>query len=155
MKKIILSLFPCLLIGAVLFTSCNLKKSTSEVSADTVAVITDSLSIVINPEAIDSMLFVPNDGQPFRMDMADCKPLAEYLKEAVYDTALNESGIMIKMQAPDYTVVLYYTDKTAEESDWLMIWKESGRTKLANIWYTLPESNRNSVYELFEKHKNE
>jgi hypothetical protein len=135
-----------------MFTSCNFKKSAPDVSGDTTTVVADSLRIIINPEAVDSMLFIPNEGQPFRMDIADCKTLSEYLSKAVYDTTLNKSGIMMKMQAPDYTVIFYHKNKTADESDWLMIWKENGRTKFANEWYNLVESNRNSVYDLLGKY---
>ncbi len=152
MKKIILPLLPCLLVWAVISTSCNFKKPVSDASGDTATVTTDSLSLFINPETVDSMLFIPIDGQPFRMDMADCKPLTGYLQEAVCDTALNKSGIMMKLLAPDYPVVFFYQNKTADESDWLMIWKENGRSKFANKWYNLPESNRNSVFGLLEKY---
>ncbi len=152
MKKIILPSLLCLVALAVMFVSCNFKKSTPNVSGDTTAVTADSLRIIIHSEAIDSILFIPIEGQPFRMDMADCKPLSEYLREAVYDTTLNNSGIMLKMQAPDYTVVFYHKNKSADESDWLMIWKENGRTKFANKWYNLAESSRNNVYDLLEKY---
>lgn len=154
MKKIILPLFLCSLALTVLFTSCNFKKSTSNVSDNTMDVAADSLRITINPETVDSMLFIPNEGQSFRMDMADCKPLSEYLSSAVYDTTLNKSGIMMKMQAPNYTVVFYHKNKTADASDWLMIWKENGRTKFANEWYNLAENSRNKVYDLLEKYNN-
>lgn len=152
MKKIILPLFFCLFALGIMLASCNSKKSTSDVSDNTVTAVADSLIIIINSETVDSMLFIPNEGQPFQMDMADCKPLSEYLSKAVYDTTLNKSGIMMKMQAPDYTVVFYHKNKTADESDWLMIWKENGRTKFADEWYNLEESNRNHVYELLEKY---
>jgi hypothetical protein len=152
MKKIILPLFLGLFVSATLLTSCNVKKSTSDVSGDTSAITADSLRIIINPEAVDSILFIPNEGQPFRMDMADCKLLSDYLSRAVYNTRLNQSGIMMKMQAPDYTITLYYKDKSEDESDWLMIWKEDGRAKFANKWYDLAESNRNNLYSLLEKY---
>ncbi len=152
MKKIILPLFLGGFVLTVIFTSCNFKKSASNASGDMEAVTADSLRIIINPEAIDSMLFIPHEGEPFLMDIADCKLLSKYLSEAIYDTTLNKSGIMMKMQTPDYTIVFYHKNKTADESDWLMIWKENGRTKFANEWYNLAESNRNSVYDLLEKY---
>ncbi len=152
MKKIVLPLFLSLFAFATMLISCNFKKSTPNVSEDTTVVTTDSLRIIINSEAVDSMLFIPIEGESFRMDMADSKPLSEYLSEAAYDTTLNKSGIMMKMQAPDYTVIFYHKNKSADESDWLMIWKENGRTKFANEWYNLAESNRNKVYDLLEKY---
>jgi hypothetical protein len=108
MKKIVLPLFLGLFALATMFISCNFKKTTSNVSGDVTAVTADSLRIIIHSKAVDSMLFIPIEGQPFQMDMADCKPLSEYLSKAVYDTTLNNSGIMLKMQAPDYTVVFYH-----------------------------------------------
>lgn len=151
MQKTILPLNLCLFALAVTLASCSFRKSATDVSGDTVAVA-DSPGIIIDTEAADSMLFIPGEGQPLRMDPADCRPLSEYLSKAVYDTALNNSGIMMKMQAPDYTIVFYYKNKSADDSHWLMIWKENGRTKFADEWYYLTEDNRNSVYGLLEKY---
>ena len=86
------------------------------------------------------------------MEPADCKLLSGYLSQAEYDTKLNSGDIMIKMQAPDYTAVFHYKGKSSEQSDWLMIWNEDGRTKFANEWYYLSENTRNDVYKLFDKY---
>ena len=143
-----------MLLLILMGVSCKSEKNRSE-NIDENAQITSSDSvknIIIMENAVDSMVFIPIEGEPIRMNQADCKPLSGYLHQAVYDTELNKSGIMLKMQAPDYTVVFYYKDKSPDQSDWLMIWKENGRTKFGNEWYYLNEKTRNNVYELLDKY---
>ncbi|MDL2215112.1 hypothetical protein LJC00_02880 [Dysgonomonas sp. OttesenSCG-928-M03] len=151
MKKINLLFLSCFFVFVL--ASCNSQKSSPDTSENVAAVVNDTIKrIVINAEVVDSMVFIPVDGQILQMDIADCKLLTEYLQDAVYDTELNQSGIMMKMQAPDYTVVFHYKGKGQDESDWLMIWNENGRTKFGNEWYYLGENTRDSVYKLLEKY---
>ena len=147
MKKNVLSHFSCLFLLAAMTVSCNNKKLSSDINSTP-----DGEKIAINCGTVDSILFIPIDGSPILMNRADCKPLSEYLSTAVYDTILNRGDIMIKMQAPDYTAVFYYKGKSADESDWLMVWNENGRTKFRNKWYMLSEKNRDKVYSLLEKY---
>ena len=134
--------------------SCKSGKNSSENAGEDIQIESscNEKSITIKVNAVDSMVFIPVEGEPDRMNQADCKPLSLYLHQAVYDKELNQSGVMIKMQAPDYTVVFYYKDKSPDQSDWLMIWKENGRTKFGNEWYYLSENTRDNVYELLDKY---
>jgi len=152
MKKLVLYIMPVML--AVMIISCNSKKASPDNPGDIVSVVSsDSVRrIIVDVNNIDSMVFIPVEGKPIRMDQADCKPLSDYLYQAVYDTELNKSDIMIKMQAPDYTVVFYYKDRSSDQNDWLMIWKENGRTKFSNEWYYLSENIRSNVYELLDEY---
>jgi len=154
MKKYITFLLPCMLLLILTVLSCKSEKKPSDnMGENTPIVSSDSVkSITIKENTVDSMVFIPVEGEPIRMHLADCKPLSDYLHQAVYDTELNQSDMMIKMQAPDYTVVFYYKDKTSDNNDWLMIWKENGRTKFGNEWYFLSENTRSTVYELLDKY---
>ncbi len=153
MKKVNILFLSFAFTAVLILVSCNSQKASSEAPETTVAVVNDTIKrITVNPQTIDSMVFIPIEGQTLRMDIADYKPLTEYLHDAVYDTELNQSGIMMKMQAPDYTVVFHYKGKGQDESDWLMIWNENGRTKFENEWYYLGEDTRDKVYELLEKY---
>jgi len=142
-----------MLLIILIGVSCKSEKNRSEnINENAQIASSDSVKSIIIDNTVDSMAFIPVDGEPIRMDQADYKPLSDYLHQAIYDTELNKSGIMLKMQAPDYTVVFYYKDKSPDQSDWLMIWKENGRTKFGNEWYSLNEKTRNNVYELLDKY---
>jgi len=154
MKKSITLFLSCVFLLTLMAVSCKPGKNPSENTGENTHIVSsDSVkNITIEENTVDSIVFIPVEGEPIRMVQSDCKPLSSYLHQAVYDTELNQSGIMIKMQVPDYTVVFYYKDKNPDQSDWLMIWKENGRTKFDNEWYYLNENTRSSIYELLDKY---
>ncbi|MCD8261154.1 MAG: hypothetical protein LUD15_06410 [Bacteroides sp.] len=61
---------------------------------------------------------------------------------------------MVKMVAPDYTVIFHYREKPQEEEDWLMIWKENERAKFRNKWYLISSGNRESISRMLEDQRN-
>jgi len=151
MKKIKAFILPSVLVMGMAFMgiSCSQQKSTSK---DVKASSENTKTINIDAVTVDSLVFIPLEGESVHMELSDYKLLSGYLSQAEYDTKLNSGDIMIKMQAPDYTVVFYYKGKSSDQNDWLMIWNEDGRTKFANEWYYLRENTRNDVYKLLDKY---
>jgi len=151
MKGFKVFILPSLLIVVMAFMgiSCSFKKGASK---DTKTTSEKMKTIDVDVATVDSLVFIPLEGEPIRMEPSDCKLLSGYLSRAEYDTKLNSGDIMIKMQAPDYTVVFYYKGKSSDQNDWLMVWNENGRTKFADEWYYLSENTRSDVYKLLGKH---
>ena len=147
-------ILPGMLMLACMAISCGSQKRISGSSGEQTHAVSpeNTKTIIIDAAAVDSLVFIPLEGEPVRMEPADCKLLSEYLSLAEYDTRLNSGDIMIKMQAPDYTAVFYYKGKSPERSGRLMIWNENGRTKFADRWYYLGENTRSDVYKLFDKY---
>lgn len=144
-----------LTLGAI-FTSCDSKKAAQaeyEKENTSEAKINDSTKIFIDASKIDSMTLILDNDLKTIIQNSDYTTLANTASTAEYDTLLNNSDIMIKMQAPDYTIIIYNTGKSVDESDWLMVWKENGRTRFKNKWYTLAEDKRADLYKLLDKYK--
>lgn len=144
-----------LALGAI-FTSCDSKK-TVQAEPETLntaeLVINDSTKIVIDASKVDSMMVILDNDLKGPIQNADFAILADAVSTAGYDTRLNSSDMMIKMQAPDYTVIIYNTGKPNDESDWLMVWKENGRTKFKNKWYYLADDKKEILYGVLDKYK--
>ncbi len=131
-----------LALGAV-FTSCDSKKaaqSTTEAenTNQSESVVNDSTKLFIDASKVDSMVIIWDNDLKSVIEKADFAVLADAVSTAVYDTRLNSGDMMIKMQTPDYTVIIYNTGKSSDESDWLMVWAENGRIKFKNKWFNLP-----------------
>lgn len=147
-----------ILVLGVMFASCDSKKAVqAEAETQNVnmngSMVGDSTKIFIDASKVDSMvLILDNDLKNF-IDQADFYSLADAVSTAEYDTHLNRGDIMMKMQAPDYTVIIYNAGKLSEESDWLMVWKEDGRTKFKNKWFYLSEDKKDVLYNLLDKYK--
>lgn len=142
---------------ALVFLACNSKKSQqpedSSANATTAAVY-DSTKVHIDIAMIDSVkvIFTENE-QTKVIDKADWTEIADNMLPAQYDTIWNRGDIMIKMVAPDYTMIISYKNTDMDKNDWLMIWKTDGRTKFKNKWYMLPQENMDAISELLEKYK--
>lgn len=156
MKKYLRHLSIYVFVLGSILTSCNSKKSEQSVPAPagiSELAIEDSLKISIDVSKIDSMVRLFDSGATKAITNDDCISLGDMLSTAQYDTVFNNSDIMVKMQTPEYTVILYNKGKTLEENDWLMVWKENGRTKYKNKWYYLAEDKKDIVYNLLDKYK--
>lgn len=156
MKKYLRHLSIYVFVLGSILTSCNSKKSAEAVPAPagiSELAVEDSLKISIDVSKIDSMIRLFDSGATKAITNDDCILLGDMLSTAQYDTVFNNSDIMVKMQAPEYTVILYNKGKTLEENDWLMVWKENGRTKYKNKWYYLAEDKKDIVYNLLDKYK--
>lgn len=156
MKKYLKHFSICLLALGVVSTSCDSKKAMQTESENiniSKSQMNDSTQIFIDVSQIDSMMLILDNELKTAILNTDFTALADALSTATYDTYLNNSDIMIKMQAPDYTVIIYNTGKPADQSEWLMIWRENGRIKFKDKWYALAEDKRADVYKLLDKYK--
>lgn len=136
--------------------ACNTNKSTQneENIVDNKPVIADSTKIQIDVALIDSIsvIFTDNDSMAI-IDKDDQPKIAEYMATAQYDTAWNDKGIMVKMVAPDYTLIIRHKGEEADKNDWLMMWKENGRTKFKNKWFFIADDRKEQVYQLLENYR--
>lgn len=164
MKKYLKHLSICMLALGVILTSCDSKKTVqtegeNEIANTSESIISDSTKIVIDVSKVDSMMLILDNDLKALIDKSDFAALAEAVSTAEYDTRLNSGDIMMKMQAPDYTIIIYNTGKSADESDWLMVWKENGRIKFKNKWFNLPTDKNlaadklSIVCKLLDKYK--
>ncbi|NDV96002.1 hypothetical protein D0T84_13925 [Dysgonomonas sp. 521] len=142
-----------LLLAGSLF-ACNQAKKDTQSAGDNTVVAVDTMKMQFNTTGIDTMtvIFTGSDKKSL-INEADKAELGKLLSQSVNDTLWNNSGIMVKMVAPDYTVISHYKGKEADNNSWLMIWKENGRAKFENKWYFLAEDKKNEIYQLIDKYK--
>ncbi len=157
MKKLNISikyLAGTLLLATVLVacnTSANKEKQAE--TTETASAI-DTMKLQFNVAEVDTMsLLFPDSNDQRIISEADRNKLGETLALSVNDTLWNNSGIMVKMVAPDYTLISHYKGKTSDQNSWLMIWKENGRTKFDNKWYFLDESKKAEIYQILDSYK--
>lgn len=156
MKKYLKYLSVYVFALGVIFTSCDSRKAVqpnTEKDNERESIVSDSTRISIDATKVDSMTIIFDNDSKNSIDKSDFISLADAVLTAKYDTRLNSGDIMMKMQAPDYTVIIYNTGQSNEESDWLMVWNEDGRTKFKNQWYYLAEDKKEVAYKLLEKYK--
>lgn len=150
-------LFLAVILFAGGFSACNSKPKTADETtvSEQKAPEADETRLLVDTEKIDSMRIIFTDDESITsfIDGSDRIKLVEELATARYDTAWNKEGIMVKMVAPDYSLVIRYKNENTDNNDWLMIWKDSGRTKFKNVWYILPEDNREPVYRLIDSYR--
>jgi hypothetical protein len=142
-------------IGVV---ACNNKKGHNETETSNIAdeqgIAYDSTKIEIDVAIVDSMLLLyPDSNNPYLIDEKDWTTIAGHLKDAQYDTDWNDRGMMVKMVAPDYTTIIGYKGKDAEENDWLMIWKDSGMAKFRNKWFLIVADKREALFSVFDSYR--
>lgn len=139
------------------FVASSLMLSCGQGNTKQTAETADSTKIVIDQDLIDSvkLLFAGESCSERYMSSGDYGDFANNLATSAYDTLWNESNIMVKMTEPDYTAIVYYKEQPADHSDWLMIWKENGRTKFRQKWFFLDNDKREALYGLFEKYRQE
>ena len=113
----------------------------------------DSTKLFMDVVQVDTMTLISKTGDTNQLiKEADFTTLSTSLLTARYDTVWNESGIMVKMVEPDYTVIVHYKGKSADNNDWLMIWKNNGRTKFKNKWFFIEGENREKVTNLLDNY---
>lgn len=154
-NKIFCRLLSALILTAGMIACSSSPKGQAETQEKTnpESSVYDSTRIQIDITKIDSIkLIITDDESESMVKEEDWKALAEAMSTARYDTAWNDKDIMVKMVAPDYTLILQYKGETLDNSDWLMLWKENGRTKYKNKWFFL-DNKQESVYQLLENYR--
>lgn len=160
MRKTLLILVIIATMGASLF-SCSGRKVRSMNSESSTQKIMDVMNaatkIGFEIDNIDSvkLLFAEEENDERVMLEADYADFANFLSTADYDTEWNDSGVMVKMATPDYTAIISYKNKPADDSDWLMVWKENGRVKFSGKWFFIAEDKREGLYTLLERYNKE
>lgn len=158
MKKKLIT-FAAIAVTAASLGSCAgraARRANPELSARAaMEAVVDTTKITIDTKHIDSvMLLLAGEGRGEAvMAKADYAGFADFLSTAVYDTLWNDKGIMVNMIAPDYTAIIAYKGTPADDSDWLMVWKESGRAKFRQKWFFVAEDQREGLYSLLEKYR--
>jgi len=149
MKKTVFT-FAVIAVLAVFLSSCAGQRA----RRSTMKPMNDMTGISIRTDAIDTvkLMFAEEGSGETIMLKSDYAGFAGFLSTAVYDTAWNDSGIMVKMVTPDYTAIISYKGRNADENDWLMIWKENGRAKFRDKWFFIAENQREGLYALLEKY---
>lgn len=140
---------------AIITGACNSNKATQSEVADTdsLSIGYDSTKLFIDVAQVDTMTLISKTGDTNQLiKEADFTTLSASLLTARYDTAWNESGIMVKMVEPDYTVIVHYKGKSADNNDWLMIWKDNGRTKFKNKWFFIEGENKDKITNLLDNY---
>jgi len=135
--------------------ACNSPKKDVQAIASTDDIsATDTMHLQFDVTEIDSMYLILKESEKKNLiNDTDKKELGKLLSLSVNDTLWNNSGIMVKMVTPDYTIISHYKDQSDDNNSWLMIWKENGRLKFDNKWYFLPESNKNDILQLLDRYK--
>lgn len=158
MKKTILTFAVIAVLGVSLSSCVGQKTRHAHLESSTPMEAMDETSkIAIDTAMIDAVKLIFAEGEigdEIVMQKGDYARFAAFFSTAVYDTAWNDSGIMVKMVAPDYTGIISYKNKPSDDSDWLMVWSESGRTKFRQKWFFIAEDQREGLYSLLEKYRN-
>lgn len=137
--------------------ACNPKKVQSETTiADKEETVYDSTKIQIDMAKVDSMvLLYPDSNKPRIIVTDDQATVAESLLTAKYDTAWNDKGIMVKMMAPDYTVIISYKEAGIDDNDFVMMWNNNGRIKFRNKWFLINGDKKLLLSQIFDDYREE
>lgn len=147
--------FICVLVSTFGMLSCTSNREQVSVSESEITKTIDSMRLNLDFTSVDTLkiLYTTNEEAQVLVDDAKVKSQIEkMLTLFVNDTAWNNSGIMVKMVAPDYMLVLHHTVKAGMEDNWVSVWKELGKAKVADKWYLLPE-NKNDLFILLDNLK--
>jgi len=148
MAKYIISI----IISIAVFSACA--SSSKKTEEGTKVDIIDTMKMQFSITDVDSMMLIfPDSNDQKLISDTDKTKLGETLSLSINDTLWNNSGIMVKMVAPDYTLISHYKGKSQDENSWLMIWKENGRAKYENKWYFLDESKKSNIYRILDSYK--
>lgn len=158
MKKSILNTTAAMVVILAAFGSCGRGgvKATAEGAGETTkTAVADTMKIGVDAAKVDSVRVIfTGDEQLRHMDREDVERLISYAATSEYDTEWNDSGIMVKMVAPDYTVIFSYEGQSGDADDWMMIWREGGRVKFRQKWFHLANSHKERIYSLLDKYRN-
>ena len=107
---------------------------------------------LFDPAGVLSVSLTRNDGSiSAALTGSDIRTISQSIAHAVYDTLLNDSGIMLRMAEPDYSLVLAHKKADAPD-DWAQIWIASGRLLFRSKWYTLRPEELPSVEAVLKKY---
>lgn len=146
-------LFASIIISAILcgFSACTSAKKDTKVTDEQ---IVDTMKLQFNIANMDTMSVIfPDSNDIFTINEKDKIELGQLLSSSINDTVWNNSGIIVKMVAPDYTIISHYKDQDADNNSWLMIWKENGRAKFENKWYLLDDNKKSTIYKMLDAYK--
>lgn len=138
--------------------ACNPKKVQHEATdaIDLEETVYDSTKIQIDMAKVDSMvLLYPDSNKPRIIVTDDQTTVAESLLTAKYDTAWNDKGIMVKMMAPDYTVIISYKEAGIDDNDFVMMWNNNGRIKFRNKWFLINGDKKLLLSQIFDDYREE
>ncbi len=152
-KKLMMNIHSFLKILALILvaSACNTNKKVGNETdvTDNQSTIMDSTKIQIDVAAIETMSVRIADNSPVIINKEDHSKLAATAK---YDTKMNESGIMLKIAAPEYDITLHYKGKSAAENESFMIWK-SGLAKFNLKWFLLAGDHKEAICQILEKYR--
>lgn len=135
-------------ISSIAMFSCSSNGSQVPVKDNQIVSARDTMKLNLDFTSVDTIkiLYTANEDTQSRIKEEETKAHIErILGTFVNDTAWNNSGIMVKMVAPDYMLVLHHAEESGLTDNWVSIWKELGKAKVEDKWYVLP----NSKGELF------
>lgn len=137
----------------IAFSACNSSKKSVNTEDDTLTTV-DTMKLNLDFASVDTMTIIYIDKDELKVQIGDTDKgrVGEMLPRLVNDTAWNNSGIMVKMVAPDYMITMHYKGKTQDDNSWVSIWKELGKAKFDNKWYLLPEA-KDEVFKLLDSLK--
>lgn len=135
-------------ISSIVMFSCSSNGSQVPAKDNQIVSARDTMKLNLDFTSVDTIkiLYTANEETQSRIKEEETKAHIErILGTFVNDTAWNNSGIMVKMVAPDYMLVLHHAEESGLTDNWVSIWKELGKAKVEDKWYVLP----NSKGELF------
>lgn len=135
-------------IFSIAMFSCSSNGSQVPAKDNQIVSARDTMKLNLDFTSVDTIkiLYTANEETQSRIKEEETKAHIErILGTFVNDTAWNNSGIMVKMVAPDYMLVLHHAEESGLTDNWVSIWKELGKAKVEDKWYVLP----NSKGELF------
>lgn len=135
-------------ISSIAMFSCSSNGSQVPAKDNQTVSARDTMKLNLDFTSVDTIkiLYTANEDTQSRIKEEETKVHIErILGTFVNDTAWNNSGIMVKMVAPDYMLVLHHAEESGLTDNWVSIWKELGKAKVEDKWYVLP----NSKGELF------
>lgn len=135
-------------ISSIAMFSCSSNGSQVPAKDNQTVSARDTMKLNLDFTSVDTIkiLYTANEDTQSRIKEEETKAHIErILGTFVNDTAWNNSGIMVKMVAPDYMLVLHHAEELGLTDNWVSIWKELGKAKVEDKWYVLP----NSKGELF------
>lgn len=144
----------CSFVSACFMVSCNVNNAKTMAGNESVVAEVDTMKFNTDYTSIDTIkvIYTADQEKEVLVKPEDQASIKQMITQFVNDTVWNNSDIMVKMVAPDYMVVLKYTDKSGLEDSWISIWKELGKAKIMNKWYLLPE-NKTGMFVILDSLK--
>ncbi|WP_029905856.1 hypothetical protein [Prevotella sp. 10(H)] len=154
-NRIMKAILPVCILGILAFNACNSAQNNTKSDNGDLKTAVDTMKLNLDFASVDSMILMFPDSEGKReIEKADREKVIGYLTQFVNDTAWNNSGIMVKMVAPDYMLSLHYRGKTQDENSWISIWKELNKAKFDNKWYLLP-GDKEAMFKLLDTYSYE